>query len=132
MSSVLPIALSGLTAQKQRLDVAANNIANATTAGPVPAAGGPVSAVYKPRDVSLTALTAGGVQAEVTEDLHGYSIIYDPHNTHANTEGLVAVPAVDLTREMVNVLESKLLFRANVSVIKTQAEMQEDLLDTLI
>jgi flagellar basal-body rod protein FlgC len=131
MSDALSIALSGLTAQKQRLGVAANNIANATTSGRVPTAGDPVSTVYKPLGVSLTALTAGGVQSTVTEDPKGYSVSYDPDSVYANSDGYVAVPNVDLAEQAVNLIETKALFRANLAVIKTQEQLQKDLLDTI-
>ena len=131
MTDVLSIALSGLTAQTQRVAVAANNIANISTAGRVPTDANPASTVYKPLGISLTALTSGGVQARVAEDKNGTSVSYDPSNYYANESGYLAVPNVDLAREIVNVLESKVLFRANVSVIKTQEKMLGDLLDAI-
>jgi flagellar basal-body rod protein FlgC len=131
MSDVLSVALSGLVAQSQRLDVAANNIANATTSGRVPTAADPATTVYKPLDVSFTALMTGGVQGQVTENPNGTSLSYDPSNIYANDQGYIAVPNVDIARELVNILETKTLFRANVSVIRTQEQMQKDLLDTI-
>jgi flagellar basal-body rod protein FlgC len=131
MSDVLSVALSGLVAQQQRLDVVANNVANVSTAGRVPTAADPASTVYKPLSVSLTALTAGGVQSQVTQVPNGTSVSYDPQNIYANDQGYVAVPNVDITRELVNALESKTLFRANISVIKTQEKMADDLLNII-
>ena len=135
MSNVLSIALSGLNAQNTRLAASANNIANASTVGAVPTASG-TSTVYRPLSVSYTALTAGtntggGVSAHVTEDADGYTVIFDPSSPFADSEGLIAAPNVDLAREAVNILESKLLFKANLSVIKIQKEMMGELLDTL-
>jgi flagellar basal-body rod protein FlgC len=133
MTDVLAIALSGLNAQQKRLLAAASNIAHATSSGPVPEEkqGESVSSVYKPLGVSLTALASGGVYSEITENKTGYSLSYDPSHVYANIEGYIARPNVDLAQETVDVMVSKTLFKANLSVIKTEREMQEDLLDIL-
>ena len=131
------IALSGLTAQKQRLAATASNIANVSTAGIIPRAdpSAPVSTVYKPLNVSFTSLETNGagvgVRADVTPDANGYTIVYDPSSSYANSEGLLAVPDIDLTEQIVNLIETKTAFRANVSVIKTQDEMLGELLNTI-
>ncbi|HRI77050.1 MAG TPA: flagellar basal body rod C-terminal domain-containing protein [Alphaproteobacteria bacterium] len=137
MTDVFSIALSGLGAQQKRLASTASNIANASTAGTVPGtvtsapastAGG--STVYKPLNVNLTSLASGGVRADVTADANGYSLAYDPSSPYANSEGMIAVPNVDLTTEMVNLLEIKTSYKANLAVLKTQDEMLGALLDT--
>lgn len=133
MMDALSIALSGLTAQKQRVAASASNIANASTGGSVPSAdpSAPASTVYRPLRVDFSTLEGGGVQADVTADANGYSVVYDPASPFANAQGLTAAPNVDLVAESVNLLESKSLFKANLSVIKTQEEMLGELLDTL-
>lgn len=132
MTDALSIALSGLTAQKQRLAATASNVANASTGGTVPSAdpSAPASTVYKPLEVNFTSSEAG-VWAHVTEKNPSYSVIYDPTSVYANGEGLTAVPNVDLAEEAVNMLETKVAFKANISVIKTQDEMLGELLDTI-
>ena len=135
MADALSIAVSGLMAQGLRLAVSANNIANADTSGAIPTVQSPASTVYKPLNVSYNALTTGiggaGVQATVTQDANGYTPVYDPSNAYANKDGYIAAPNVDLTTEAVNILESKLLYKANLSVIKAQDEMTGDLLNTI-
>lgn len=135
MADTLSIALSGLMAQSQRLAASASNIANISTTGVLPTPQSPASTVYKPLSVSYTALTAGGtgagVRAEVAPDPNGYSPVYDPSSIYANNEGFIAAPNVDLVREAVNAIETKLLFKANLSVIKTHKEMLGELLNTL-
>ena len=69
--------------------------------------------------------------ADVTEIENGYSLSYDPDALGANSEGLVAVPNVDLAQEAVNLIETKALFKANAAVIRTQEEMLGSLLDTV-
>lgn len=133
MTDALSIALSGLRAQTTRLAATASNIANASTAGAVPSAdpSAPASTVYTPVTVDFSSQAGGGVSAQVRPDPNAYSVIYDPSSVHANAEGLVAVPDVDLAEQLVNLIETKALFKANVSVIKTQDEMLGDLLDTI-
>lgn len=131
MTDAISIALTGLRAQNQRLAVAANNIANANTTGVLPTQQSPASTVYKPLSVSQIALAAGGVITTVNESPAGYSPAYDPSNIYANEQGVVAAPNVDLPQEIVNILETKSLFKANLAVLKTQNEMLGDLIDTL-
>jgi flagellar basal-body rod protein FlgC len=133
MMAALSIALSGLTAQTQRLAATASNIANASTAGTVPSAdpSAPASTVYQPLRVNFTSLDGAGVAASVTPDPGGYSVIYDPSSIYANSEGLVATPAVDYATEFVNLIETRLAYRANLSVIKTEEQMLGDLLNTI-
>jgi flagellar basal-body rod protein FlgC len=133
MTDVLSIALSGLNAQKQRLDATASNVANATTTGKVPGTDSPApaSTVYKPLNVSLTALAGGGVAATTTADENGYSIVYDPSSPFANSDGEIAAPNVDFIKEMVSLLETKAAFKANLAVIRTQDDMTGELLDTI-
>jgi flagellar basal-body rod protein FlgC len=138
MVDALSIALSGLNAQDQRLAATASNIANASTVGSVPSASpsAPASTVYRPLQVTfLSQVTQGGVGdgvvAQVTPDQNGYSVIYDPTSSYANSQGLVAAPNVDLTQELVNLLETSLVYRANISVIKTETRVNGDLLNTI-
>ncbi|MBL8712577.1 MAG: flagellar biosynthesis protein FlgC [Alphaproteobacteria bacterium] len=133
MTDALSIALSGLRAQTTRLAATASNIANASTSGTVPNAdpSAPASTLYTPVTVDFSSQAGGGVSAQVRPDPNAYSVIYDPSSGYANADGLVAVPDVDLAQEAVNLLETKALYKANLSVIKTQDEMLGDLLDTI-
>lgn len=131
MSDALSIAVSGLLAQSTRLNATAGNIANVMTAGAVPTPSAPNSTVYKPLRVDFSTLDSGGVAADVSVQQPPYSVSYDPSAPYANAQGQVAVPNVDLTTESVNLLETKLLYKANLSVIKTADKMQDDLLDIL-
>lgn len=133
MTDALSIALSGLRAQTTRLAATASNIANASTSGTVPNAdpSAPASTVYTPVTVDFSSQAGGGVSAQVRPDPNAYSVIYDPSSGYANADGLVAVPDVDLAQEAVNLLETKALYKANLSVIKTQDQMLGDLLDTI-
>lgn len=132
MADAVSIALSGVNAQQKRLAATASNIANVSTSGSVPAAdlSAPASTVYRPLTANLTSLATGGVQASISADPKGYSLSYDPSSPYANSEGMIAVPNVDLTQEIVRTLEIESAFKANLAVLKTQDEMLGELLDT--
>ena len=135
MVDTVSIALSGLMAQGQRLAVAANNIANINTSGVLPTAAAPSSTVYKPLSVSQVALMVGnqggGVTTVVTEDPNGYSPAYDPQNIYANSDGLIAVPNIDLAKEITDMMQARLLYKASISVLKTQNEMLGQLINSI-
>ena len=134
MTDALSIALSGLTAQKTRLAATASNVANASSGGPVPSVDPSAPAqsqtVYRPLQVNLSS-SPSGVQADVVADQNGYSVIYDPSSSFANADGFTAVPNVDLAAEAVKLTEIKILYKANLSVMRTQNEMMGDLLDII-
>lgn len=135
MTTIFPIALSGLAAQGKKAAVAAGNIANATTSGPVPSAqNGGKSTVYKPLQVNMTALSAeagGGVMASVTERANGISQAYAPESSDANAAGMIAVPNIDLANEIIDLKMAETMFKANIKALKTQDDMLGELLDTL-
>ena len=137
ISDALSIALSGLSAQKQRLNATASNVANLLSQGAAPgsaeaAAGAPV--VYKPLQVNLSSqvLSNGqgaGVRGDITEKENPFSFVYNPEALGANGEGFVAVPNINLDEEIIDLLVTKTLFKANAAVIRTQDELSGQLLD---
>ena len=140
--STLSIATSGLSAASLRLDVAANNIANALTTGPLPAtsgsgapAGGSSSnnlnlpAVYVPLQVNQAAQSSGGTVATVSAVSPGFSAQSDPGAWFANQDGLVAAPNVDLASQFVQLLAAKYAFAANAKVVQSYADTTRSLLD---
>ena len=140
--STLSIATSGLSAASLRLDVAANNIANALTTGPLPAtsgsgapAGGSSSnnsnlpAVYLPLQVNQAAQSSGGTVATVSAVSPGFSAQSDPGAWFANQDGLVAAPNVDLASQFVQLLTAKYAFAANAKVVQSYADTTRSLLD---
>lgn len=136
MTDALSIALSGLTAQKQRLATAAGNIANVSTAGTVPGNANssvvPASTVYQPLQTNFIAMEAGGVTTTVTMRENGYSLVYDLENNYANSEGFYAVPNIDYATELIDINISKQSFKANLAVIRVYDHMMEEALDKLV
>ncbi|MET3909809.1 flagellar basal-body rod protein FlgC [Bradyrhizobium sp. S3.3.6] len=115
--SILSIATSGLSAASLRVSVAASNIANVRTTGPLPASGrsstsagsSSTSSTYPAAYVPLrvdqvdqsSGSTPGGTIATVSTVSPSYTAQSDPSAAFADQDGLVAAPNVDLANELV-------------------------------
>lgn len=122
--SIFQIAGSALTAQSQRMNVTASNIANADSAA------GPDGQAYKARHVvfQVTPLASpaaqaagiGGVRvASVQQDNSPGRLQYEPHHPLANDEGYVLMPNVDVVAETVNMISASRSYQANIEVVNT-------------
>jgi len=117
MLSAVSTALSGLGVATLRLGVAANNIANAQSAGALP--GNPGPAPYTPVQVVQSAVGSG--TAAGTEPVDpAYIPAFDPQSPDANTQGLVAMPNVDLTQDVVQLTMAQQSFAANLKTLQTE------------
>jgi len=128
----LEISASALTAERLRMDVVAENLANAqTTRG---ADGRP----YRRKEVVLqerpgsfgaslsTAMNrgGGGVQAAaIVEDQTPLKRVYDPGHPDADAEGYVAMPNVDTVTEMVDLIGAQRAYEANVTAMQAAKQM---------
>ena len=132
MSSISAIAVSGMNAAAQRLEVSASNVAT----GALPAANGTVAAgapqAYQPLLLNQTASANGGTQTSVTAAAPSYVAISDPQAPFANQAGLVAAPNVDISLETINQMMASYSFTANAGVLKAQDQMTKTLLDTRV
>ena len=110
-----------LAAQKIRLDIVAQNIANAqTTRTPE---GGP----YKRKIISFEnelVKRAGGVPLQtvhvsgITDDKTPGQSVYNPQHPDAGADGTVVMPNVNLAFEMVDLITASRAYEANLSVVK--------------
>jgi flagellar basal-body rod protein FlgC len=141
MSSALSIATSGMAAASLRLDVAASNIANMQSTGPLPASGSGTAspssgfAAYVPLTVDQVSISGGsgpsGTSATVSTVSPSFVPRSDPSAPFADQNGLVAAPNVDLTNEVVQTVIAKYEFATNAKVAKTASDMSKSLLDVL-
>ena len=124
------ISFSGISAQRQRLDIISNNLANIETTRTEE--GGPYRRkmlVMRPgennMDFSNTLEnTLGGVEIdEVVEDSTPFKQEYAPFHPDANEDGYVLKPNVDLFVENVDMLMAKRSFEANIAAVKAVREM---------
>ena len=141
----LDVSATGLTAQRLRMDVTAENLANAqTTRG---ANGKP----YQRKDVILEEIPqsgfgaqlssamgtgtgggAGGVQvAGIVADRSPGKLVYDPGNPDANAQGYVRMPNVDTVSEMVDLIDASRAYEANVTAMQSTKQMLAKTLDLL-
>lgn len=122
--SIFQIAGSALTAQSQRMNVGASNIANANSAA------GPDGQPYRARhvvfqvapmgDAAAKAAGIGGVRVtSVQADNSPGKLQYDPYHPLANEEGYVLMPNVDVVAETVNMISASRSYQANVEVVNT-------------
>ena len=124
--SGIDITSGALAAQRMRLDIVAQNIANAqTTRTPE---GGP----YKRQVVSFeTELLkqAGGRNlqtvhiAGVTSDRSEGERVQNPQHPDADADGFVQMPNVNLAFEMVDLITASRTYEANLSVVKNARQM---------
>lgn len=149
--SAFRIATSALTAQRLRMDVIANNVANAETTRTEE--GGP----YQRQQVVFVAnqnnsfttflssarsdtstnevqsadnLTLAGVRVEeiLTDDSPG-NRVYDPNHPDADEKGFVTYPNVNLATEMTDMLSATRSYEANVTVFNSLKAMALKALD---
>lgn len=140
------IAATGLSVERLRSDVIANNIANASTTRTQE--GG----AYRRRRVLLTQKQSGidwkspyvpeslergvgtGVRASAIEkDTADMRWVYDPTHPHAilsgPREGYVEYPNVNIVTEMVDLISASRAYDANSSVIQGAKDMFQRALD---
>jgi flagellar basal-body rod protein FlgC len=116
---IFDIAGSAMTAQSQRMNVTASNLANADSVS------GPDGKPYRARQVvfemsPVNGQQIGGVKvARVVEDPSPMRMLHDPKNPLANAEGYVTMPNVNVVEEMVNMISASRSYQANVEVLNT-------------
>lgn len=118
--SSLDISASALTAERYRMDVITQNIANEKTT--MTEDGTPYrrkQVIFEERPLSFSAeldRAKGGVQIQnVVESDREFQRIYDPSNPQANEEGYVLSSNVDTTEEMVDMLAASNAYEANLT-----------------
>lgn len=133
--SGIDISASALNAQKTRLDIVAQNIANAqTTRG---ADGQPYQrkiVSFETELVRQTGETSGaGLQSvrvgSVTSDSTQGERIYDPQHPDAGSDGYVQMPNVKMAYEMIDLMSASRAYEANLSVVKNARQMAMRALD---
>ena len=119
MFSIFDIAGSALSAQSQRMNVTASNLANADSL--VSSDGQPYRAkqvVFAARPVAGPA--AVGVQVtQVVESAAPLRLVYEPNNPAANPDGYVEMPNVNVVEEMVNMISASRSYQNNAEVMNT-------------
>jgi flagellar basal-body rod protein FlgC len=138
----IDLAASGLTAERVRMDVTSENLANAQTTN------GANGQPYQRQEVVLQQVgggfgaqlagalgqsgTPGGVQvAGVVSDPTPDQLIYDPGHPGANAQGYVRMPNVNPVTEMTDLISESNSYQADVTAMQTAKTMYSKTLDLL-
>lgn len=131
--SGIDVTAGALNAQKTRLDIVAQNIANAQTTR------GPNGVAYQRQVVSfeseLVRRSGSGVPLQsvrigaVMPDRTPGQQVYNPQHPDAGPDGLVTMPNVNLSYEMVDLITASRAYEANLSVVKNAKQMAMKALD---
>lgn len=129
LSDIFNISASALSAQSQRLNAVASNLANAESTA------GPDGQVYKAREVVFQVMPMGpdgqgaGVKvSQVVEDQSPPRRVYDPSHPQADADGYVSMPNVNPIDEMVNMISASRSYQDNVEVMNTAKTLTNKLL----
>jgi flagellar basal-body rod protein FlgC len=125
MMNIFTVAGSALSAQSERLNVTASNLANADSTT------GPDGQPYRAKQVVFAVQPLGGGRSESGQQIGGVEVTsviddptpmkttYDPTNPAANADGYVTMPNVDPVQEMVNMISASRSYQANVETLNT-------------
>lgn len=137
----LNIAGSGLTASRLRMDIISENIANYSTTKTQD--GGP----YRRKMVAYESLkgdsfssilknklsgdkpTAGVQVSKIVEDQSDFNYVYNPTHPDADENGYVAMPNVDVTQEMLDMMSVTRVYDMNINALNSIKNMASKALE---
>jgi flagellar basal-body rod protein FlgC len=132
MFSIFDISGSGLSAERVRMNVIANNIANASSTD------SPEGGPYRKEQVEFQSLLndtmknsmvegserLGGVKVKgVIKSAEPFNKIYIPGHPKADENGYVEMPNVNVMTEMVDLVTASRSYEANLAVINSSKDM---------
>ena len=129
----IDVAASGMTAERLRLDVISNNIANVNTTRTVE--GGPyrrqfVAFESRQGDASSFAnIMAGQLQlngvrvSTIKKDDSPLRMVYEPGHPDADANGYVQMPNINIVTEMVDMMTASRAYEANVTSVNVAKSM---------
>jgi flagellar basal-body rod protein FlgC len=134
MFGAIDASASGMTAERLRMDVISNNIANVNSTRT--ADGGPYRrqmVVFAPRSadgatfgqmLSQSYDAGSGVRVvEIAKDQSPLRLVYDPQHPDARADGYVEMPNVTVVAEMVDMITATRAYEANVAAVNAAKGM---------
>ena len=142
--SCFNISASGMSAQRLRMDVAAENIANIDTTRTE--GGGP----YRRKDVLFESYGADSFQeamysasqgkgfvsrnagvrvADIIEEESEFKRVYNPSHPDADADGYLNMPNVDLLKETIDSMSATRSYEANVTALNAMKMMAQKALE---
>ena len=141
--SSFDISASGLTAERQRLDIAAENLSNTNTTRTE--SGGPYRRKmvvlqeigdnttfrsHLARASRLQRTNQGGVRvAEIVEDQRDLIPVYNPEHPDADENGYVQMPNVDWVKETIDGMSATRSYEANITAFNAIKLMAQKALE---
>ena len=119
MFSIFGVSGSAISAQSQRLNVVASNLANADSVA------GPDGKAYKARQVVFQTMPVGAESAsgvrvsQVLESNEPMRKIHNPTHPQADAQGYVTQSNVNPVEEMVNMISASRSYQNNIEVMNT-------------
>ena len=117
--AMFDIAGGALTAQSQRLNTVASNLANAESVA------GSDGRAYRGKHVVFESVPLKGDAASsvqvthIIEDDSPLRQVYDPKHPLADQQGYITLPNVNVVDEMVNMISASRSYQNNVEVMNT-------------
>lgn len=126
---------TGLTAERMRIEVISQNIANANTTRT--SSGMPYRrkmVLFKEKNevpfssylskYSKAQINGQGVEvSKIVEDKSSFKKVYDPGHPDANKDGYVQMPNLDILKEMVDMMSASRSYEANITALNTTKSM---------
>ncbi|OLL30864.1 flagellar basal body rod protein FlgC [Burkholderia sp. SRS-W-2-2016] len=132
--SIFAIARSGLDVERQRMEVIAQNLANASTTRTASGAPyQPLRLVSGPRmasDSFASQLNGAATQAPAGVQMYGVEtvdvpprLVYDPAHPHADAKGFVSYPGLDHAGEMALMVQTLRVYESNTVMFNAARSM---------
>lgn len=138
MFGAIDAAASGLTAERLRMDVISNNIANANTTRT--AEGGPYRrqlVIFEPRsgqksfgqmlsnemEEGSPEVGDGVKVVGIIKDASPTRMVYNPQHPDANQDGYVEMPNLNIVSEMVDMITATRAYEANATAVNSAKSM---------
>jgi flagellar basal-body rod protein FlgC len=121
--NIFNVAGSAMTAQSQRLNTVASNIANADSTTSA------TGQTYRAKQVVFAAVpgqkaeSTGVKVQQVIEDQSPLKKLYDPKHPQADENGYITMPNVNMVEEMVNMISASRSYQTNVETMNTAKNM---------
>ena len=120
--NIFNVSGSAMSAQAQRLNTVASNLANADSTTSA------TGEAYRAKQVVFEAVPTEGAGTavkvrEVVEDAAPLKQVYDPKHPAADDKGYVAMPNVNVVDEMVNMLSASRSYQTNVETMNAAKTM---------
>ncbi len=134
--NVTQISSSGMSAERTRMEVIANNIANAQSSDS--ADGGPFRRQHVIFAEALSDQGLDGPQSMngvqvvgIGKDNTEFERVYNPGHPHADEDGFVEMPNVKMPNEMIDLITASRAYEANLKALTAFKEMVEQTLSLL-